>query len=366
MDIISQIVPIADPMPLPAPVWLFNILLIVTLALHFIAMNILVGGGVIAFIANLKSGGDDHGNRLFGDITGSLPRYLAATVTLGVAPLLFVQTLYGQFFYSASIIMGWAWFMVVLVVIVAYYGLYYVAYNRDSSIAKWVLGASVLFLMVVAFVNTNAFTLAQTPETWLAKYNADRSGMNVNLGDVTVIPRLLHMLLGAVAVGGLYVVIVGMFKWKDDRDYGAYLVRTGGRWFGIITVSQVLVGLWFLMALPRDQKMMFLGGNLPATILFVIGFFATIAIIMMANQALKGDDPRPGFKKVIALTGVVLVSMTIMRHMLRDSYLEPVFNTGDLAVKTQGSVLAIFLVLFVGGVVLWVYMLKRYFSPVAE
>ena len=36
--------PNVDPIPLPAPIWLFKLLHMVTLALHFVAMQVLVGG----------------------------------------------------------------------------------------------------------------------------------------------------------------------------------------------------------------------------------------------------------------------------------------------------------------------------------
>jgi hypothetical protein len=45
--------PNVDPIPLPAPIWLFKLLHIVTLSLHFVAMQILVGSLLIAVLLNL-------------------------------------------------------------------------------------------------------------------------------------------------------------------------------------------------------------------------------------------------------------------------------------------------------------------------
>ena len=42
--------PNVDPIPLPAPIWLFKLLHIVTLSLHFVAMQILVGSLLIAVL----------------------------------------------------------------------------------------------------------------------------------------------------------------------------------------------------------------------------------------------------------------------------------------------------------------------------
>ena len=44
--------PAVDPIPLPAPVWLFKILHNLTLALHFGAVHFLLGGLLIALLTN--------------------------------------------------------------------------------------------------------------------------------------------------------------------------------------------------------------------------------------------------------------------------------------------------------------------------
>ena len=51
-------------------------------------------------------------------------REQAAEYRAGVAPLLFLQTLMGQFFFTSSILMGWGWFSVVVVLIFAFYVTY--------------------------------------------------------------------------------------------------------------------------------------------------------------------------------------------------------------------------------------------------
>lgn len=41
--------PAVDPIPLPAPVWLLKLLHIVTLTLHFVAMETLLGGLLVGY-----------------------------------------------------------------------------------------------------------------------------------------------------------------------------------------------------------------------------------------------------------------------------------------------------------------------------
>lgn len=121
-----DLIPSLDPIPLPAPYWVFKLLLVVTFTLHILAMNFLLGGMVLA-LASRWSGSRERANRLFTDIATKLPVLLPATVTLGVAPLLFLQVIYGQFFYTSSVLIAWPWFLVLVMLTVAYYGIYYVS-----------------------------------------------------------------------------------------------------------------------------------------------------------------------------------------------------------------------------------------------
>ena len=43
-----NLIPALDPNPLPAPYWVFQLLLFVTFFLHIVAMDLMVGGAVLA------------------------------------------------------------------------------------------------------------------------------------------------------------------------------------------------------------------------------------------------------------------------------------------------------------------------------
>ncbi len=362
----QPIIPAADPMPLPAPFWLFKLLLMVTFILHILAMNLMLGGGIIATVTRFLSGRDEKYLQLSRDVSKKLPTLLAATITLGVAPLLFVQVLYGQLFYASSILMGWPWFLVVVLVTVAYYGLYLVAFKGGEKTLSmaWRLSASFLLLLLVGFIYTNNFTLMTAPAKWMKIYQADPSGWNLNLGEPTLIPRFLHFLIASLAIGGLLLAFVGLFRWEKEKEYARFLIGYGGRWFMYATMAQIVVGVWFLIALPKPQMMLYMGKSLLGTIGLLIGIVGGLASIFVMSKALRSEDPRRGVITTMTIIGVIVVLMAIMRDILRDSYLAPLFKASTLATKTQWDVLILFLLLFVGGVILWVVMIKRYFfSP---
>jgi len=357
-----NLIPNLDPNPLPAPYWIFKLLLLVTFLLHILAMNFLLGGSVLALLSRFFPRDKAYRDRIFSDIAKKLPVFLPATITLGIAPLLFVQVLYGQFFYTSSAILSWPWFLVLLFLTLAYYGFYYVSFQnaRQAGKGTLVMWFSVALIVCIGFIYTNNFTLSLTPARWKQKYFADPSGWNLNLLEPTVIPRFLHFFTGAIAVGGLVLVILSLFRSRQDAGYGRALFQFGGKAFLYATMAQFLLGLWFLASLPRDIRNLFLGDSPLATALLVVGAAGGIAGILIMSSALHNGNIRRAAYAVPTLIGVVLACMVVMRDILRDAYLKPYFHPAQFAIQTQWAVLPLFLFLFLAGVALWLLMLKRY------
>jgi hypothetical protein len=357
-----NLIPSLDPNPLPAPYWVFKLLLLVTFFLHILAMNFMLGGAVLALAARWRSGDHHNGNRIFFDVAKKLPSLLPATITLGIAPLLFVQVLYGQFLYTSSIIMAWPWFLVLVFLTIAYYGFYFVSFQTEErpGRAGGVMLLSVVLIFIIGFVYSNNLTLSQTPSRWAAKYFADPAGWNLNLSEPTLLPRFLHFFTAAVAVGGLLLVLIALAKWKRDNEYARYVFQFGGKAFMYATMAQILVGIWFLASLPRDMRMLFLGDNSLATILLVLGVAGAMGSILIMAEALRDENVRLAAWYVSGITGVVILNMSVMRDMLRGAYLKPYFHPEQFIVKTQWTVFPLFLVLFIVGVILWVVMLERH------
>lgn len=242
----GPIVPAPDALPLPAPIWLLRFLLLFTFVLHLVPMNFLLGGSILAVISRMKSPGSDNHARLAARIAELLPVVIAFTVTLGVAPLLFVQVLYGQWLYSSSVLIGRWWFAVIPLVITAYYGAYLLRFRRESASGYRVLVAWLLAIvfLVVAFIYSNNMSLMIRPEAWAALYHADPGGGGLNTGDRTLLPRYLHMVIGAVAVSGVWVLLLGLRGRSGDGAWSSWAVRYG-------IAAALLFPLLVLMILMR-------------------------------------------------------------------------------------------------------------------
>jgi hypothetical protein len=350
-----------DPISLPAPYWVFKLLLVVTFALHVLAMNFMLGGMALA-LASRWSGSRERADRLFADVARKLPVLLPATVTLGIAPLLFLQVIYGQFFYTSSVIIAWPWFLALVMLTIAYYGLYYISARASSQAGagRGLLLGSFLLIAAVGFLFSTNLTLSQTPAAWAGKYFADPSGWNLNLSEPTLLSRYLHFFTAAVAVGGLLLMLVAYLKRASDAGYRQYVFQFGGRTFEFATMAQFAIGFWFLLSLPAGRQTLFLGDNGLATALLAAGMLGAVAATVVVARALRKNDYRLGAIGGTGITVLVVLLMVVMRDILRDDYLKPYFHPERFAVQTQWTVLPLFLAVFVGGVALWAVMLWRY------
>ncbi len=357
-------IPTIDPMPLPAPYWLFKILLVLTFLLHILAMNIVLGGSLITAVAKFLSKRNELYLKLSNEIGSQIPNFLAATITLGIAPLLFVQVIYGQYFYTSSIIIGYPWFLVIILLMIGYYLFYYTHFKMKkitSIYLTWAMMAGFLILLIIAFIYSNNLTLMLTPEKWLQKYQADPSGLNLNWDENSLIPRFLHFSIGALAIAGLYVAINGLIKWKTNNDYAKFTIRFGARWFMWFTMLQVIIGFIFLFVLPEDIMLLFIGKNIFATIILGSGIITGIASIVTASFTSLTEDPRKNAIITIILALITVILMVITRDMLRDAYLGKYFDPSQFKVKIQWDVLVLFLVIFLAGLYIWFLMIKKFF-----
>lgn len=341
----------ADLIPLPDTIpvhwgW-FQLLLIVTFVLHLLFMNTMLGSGIIALIREFKM--DKTADELNQDLSEKLPYTIAFTVNMGVAPLLFLQVLYGHFVYTSSILMAVYWISIILILIIAYYCAYIYDFKFEAmgQARKIFIAISVLLLLWTGFVFSNNMTMMMQPETWQA-YFRNPFGTLLNLSEPMLLPRYLHFVFASIAVAGLFQAIV--WKMKASNPASEKAVKSGLTWFSIATCIQFLVGLWFLVALPEDKMMLFMGKGTLHTALLVCGIVMAVAALFTAAR-----------NNVWATTGIVLVTvlaMVLVRDLLRSAYLSPYFSPASLEVVPEYSPMILFLISFVAGIAIIAYMLK--------
>ncbi|WP_419786265.1 hypothetical protein [Pseudodesulfovibrio sp.] len=336
----ASLIPVAEPLPIPWG-W-FDILLVLTFAIHILFMNALVGSVAIGLFRSLR------GNPgLAKDVGDKAPPLLALTINFGVAPLLFLQVLYGHFDYVSSVLMGGWWLAVIPVLMVAYYGYYGVKFGWESMSSgrrHLILTVSLGCLVYTGFMLTNNMTLMLLPEAWTKYFSA--GGGFLNLADPTLAPRFLHFMVGALAVGGLFIALLGSFR--EHEEY----IGIGLLWFTRATMVNLLVGAWFLISLPRSLLLMFMGNSLPAT-------YTLLASLIGAGMALRAGLAR-NVKQTTVWAVLTVLFMSLTRNWVRTLYLAPWFKADSTPVTYQYSSFYLFLGFLVVGMALIAYMIKLY------
>jgi hypothetical protein len=121
--------------------------------------------------------------------------------------------------------------------------LHYVAYalgDRKASAHARIpivlaIGMAAIFA-VIAFIYSNNMGLMLRAEALPGLFARDARGLHLNSADPTMVPRYLHMLLGALATAGVMVSITGVLMRQRDRPFSAWAIRWGTAWFAIATV----------------------------------------------------------------------------------------------------------------------------------
>ncbi len=367
MDL-SNIIPNYQPLPLPAPLWLLNILLVLGFYLHVLPMNVVLGGTLLASFMFLKSGSEKNSPmyKAAKNLASILPIFVSFTITQGIVPLLFLQLLYGPLFYSSSIVMAVPWIAIIVLLIAAYYSCYFVIYklfNQDEQKENAALISLTLFIAFVLFALigltfSSNMLLMLHPEKWLEYYNHSANGLNFHLADRQLIPRFLHFFLGSIAIAGLFLAYMGARKVQTEPETGTWWIKNGAIIYSIISTIQVAVGFHFLFSLPKEISAQFSDGN--GIISWV--FFASIALsvisTIMGYLAASSGSPRQ--LKATAHTALLVVAlMVVNRHFLRSMMASPFVKPESLTVQPQWDLLAIFIICAAGLVIYLAWLIKQ-------
>jgi hypothetical protein len=362
--------PIANPDPIPVPgeIGLILFLLYLTFFVHVVLMNTLLGGLVLTFVSELISRRSadpacrHRHEHLAEQLAHILPFVVSLTITFGIAPLLFVQGIYGQFFYTSSVLMAWIWLGVLLLILIGYYSLYLYTrgFVRFARRRYWFIGTSLVMFLTVAFIYVNNLTLMQTPQKWLGIYTGTKgSGWHWNLDEATLWPRYLHFALAAVAVAGMVVLGLGLREKEPVR--AAFMRRWGGTWFLAATVLQIGVGLWFYYAVPAHLRAIFLDQEGAARTLFISAHVLFVLGSLAISLAAYGKAGARAGWAGIALILIGIAEKIINRDQLRQAYLRDVgWNFEVLPVSPQHDVIGLFFVFLVAGLGTLLWVIRKY------
>ncbi|MBU1003541.1 MAG: hypothetical protein KKE73_13590 [Proteobacteria bacterium] len=343
----TLLVPIPDAIQVPWG-W-FQGLLSLTFVVHILLVNIALGGALVALATTWCR--HECTEPVGRDISVKLPTVIALAVNFGVAPLLFLQTLYGHMFYVSDILMGWWWLAVPFLIIVAYYAAYLYDFKFDGlgSLRGLVIGCCALVLLLVGFLFANNISLLGNPVQWPRYFTAE-GGTFLNFGEPTLIPRYLHFVMASLAVGGLAAALNWSRASKQAEPLADWYVDQGMKWFFRGTLAQLIVGPWFLLGFEREVILQFMGHSGLATALFLA---ALMGVLMCLHAGFFKQPGRGAFYLVCTVA-----AMTGVREFARIGTMNPYFKASTIEVTGQYSPMIMFGVALVVGLGLMAYILK--------
>lgn len=350
-------IPAPDPLLLPMPPSVLKALLLVSFTLHLMAVNLGVGGSLIAAFHALRGKPEDR--ELVRRLAPMLPSAVTFAITLGIAPLLFVQLTYGPFFYTSTVLMAVPWLSLILLLMAGYTLLYrFVGSAASDSLQalSGILGA--LLLLSVGLMLVNATTLSLRPDLWTAQAAASPHGLRMNTLDPTLWPRFLHMAAGIVAMAGIF--LAGWGAWRNH----AYARRAGLRWFLAATASQGLWGTWLLVKQPTALFTLLLNGGSAASLLLWSSVACGLFAFFMALPASQEGSPARAVWPPFGLALASALGMILMRDRLRDASLAAFgFQPGALPYRTDWISLGVFGLTFAGLAVMLIVILRWAWQP---
>ena len=317
MDITTYLNSMRDPAGLPFYPTIFQILLVLTFALHITMVNVIIGGIFVAIKELFKR--TEYSLRLAKALGRVITVSLSIAIVLGVAPLLFVQVIYDPFWYTATTMSAFWALMFLVVITIAFYSSYgfYLGNkkaNRENAKAHWAVVAAIFVIFTALFIHMLSVEQLNPMEwkSWIVGPDGKVSFAggefhNIQLG------RLLHFIIPSFAVTGIFLMLYSIyFSKRDDFDksYLEYVSKKGANlalWSSILGIAS---GFWWLGIIPKSfnfaQNPFFLTGAILGimttcylgaaylnpqkyAIRSAIFMFITIFLMSCAREALRMD-----------------------------------------------------------------------------
>jgi hypothetical protein len=353
MDINTALQVLRDPFGLPFYAWMFQGLLVLTFALHILVVNLAVGGIAVAMYCHFKGGA--YRQRLANALAKAGTINLSVAIVLGVAPLLFVQVIYDPFWYASNSLSAWWAMAFLLAVAIAFLALYVFYLKRQKNPDSWG-GYAVLSLVAVvaAGIIISALSVqALVPGEWLKWYTRYGELHTTGTGLYHFeVGRFLHFMAPAFINTGIFMMLYAWyFRARADRDdaYLDWVGRAGVRLAKIAVMIEIVTGLWWLVALPRNLHFMrdpYMWAG------------AGLGMILLAVLYRAARNPDRFALPLAAFSLVTVLVMSIAREVLRMSYLGLYnYSIYDCKVNLDWGSTALFLATFVLGLVIIAYPL---------
>jgi hypothetical protein len=306
-----------DPMGVPFFPQVFDALMVLTFALHIVCVNLTLGALAVAVWGRLKPG--TGWDKLSPGLARTATATVSAAIVLGVAPLLFVQVIYDPFWYAANLLSADWVIGFVFVMIAAFWSAYLFYLGGKDDRGPLFFGFMSLGLFLVAGTIMHALSVQLLhPEKWLGWYasvgGAETSGSALHAFEPA---RFLHFMIPALTVVGVYMMIYAWYKEPRadaDRAHLDWTAQAGANLAFWSALAEGVVGVWWLMTLPKDfhfyRSPLLMGG----------AGLGVILIALLGHVRFGTKRPQDFCWPVALVTVVTVLGMAATREALRQQY----------------------------------------------
>jgi len=337
-----------DNFGLPFYPIIFQILLVLTFALHIIFVNLTWGSSFLAFYFNSRK--EEKFINLSKALKKSIPSLFSVAILLGIAPLLFIQTIYDYFWYNSNVFSGIFVILFIFVLILAFSFLY--IYYLSEKAPNW-LGLLSFLLISFAGITMHILNIQMLKASKWANFWSPSSFGRLNTFEIY---RFLHFFLASFALVGFFILINSWYlkKKQVEEEIVNFRANLGYKIFFIFTILQAISGIWWLLMIPGKFKFYFNHFFIASLLLFLI-------LLHFMVRALK--DPLKYFWHISINLFVLLLFMAINRESLRSLYLkEEGFNLSQYPLNIHIPSFVLFLVTFLLAVFVAYFMLTVVFK----
>ncbi|MGQ9657910.1 MAG: hypothetical protein ACUVV1_08405 [Fimbriimonadales bacterium] len=298
-----------DPLGAPIHPTVVQVLLVATFVLHIFFVTLAVGASCFALWAFWR--GNDWQRRLARVAARLAPNSVGLGVVTGIAPLLFVQTIYDPLWYAANTLTGF-WSTLFIFVVMGGYSLAYLFYLKGSPQGRllWASALSLVLLLLAGWIMHVLANTALYPEYWREWYapgrEPDTRGIIFHAYNL---PRVAFLLFvsAVLSLGVTLMLFAWYFRQRDDADL-EYLTQVGLLGKRLAMVAAPL--LWVTgMAWAFTQGRQF-GLHIVMALVFTL-------MALMIREGFRNLDALTGGVRALGIWMLSLLGIGTVREVIR-------------------------------------------------
>lgn len=331
----SVLLALRDPAGVPFYPIVFQILYVLTWALHIAFVLLSLGAMGLSLYGSAKGKSDKYWSILTPHLIQTGKISVSILIVLGVAPLLFTQVIYDPNWYVTNTLSG-MWVFIFIYALIVGYSMYYWYYyaNRGEKSGSTLIGFISFGVFIFAGILMHNFAVTSLmPNEWMNMYApngvVDTSGWTFNVDVI----RLAFMVSLSIPVVGIFLQNYSRFL-STRKDFEAsfigYSAKLGTNLavMGLL-ISAVLFVLWMLQI-----------GYLfhPVSLATIVGVLVLLAMTKMNSNS---------YYTTLVLVVVALLIST-MREVIRFDIMGKLgYSIYDYPVNLEVPSLVMFLSTFV-------------------